>query len=110
MRAKSGLRYALLKVDSSYQWYRQNGQWEFEPVKRTERVADGTVDALADKPARISLPVKWGRYQLEVSSGEANGLITSLSFDAGFYANRMPIPPTCLRSRWTSPTTNPAMQ
>lgn len=86
MLAKSGLRYALLKVDSSYQWYRQNGQWEFEPVKRTERVADGTVDALADMPARISVPVKWGRYQLEVSSGEANGLMTSLSFDAGFYA------------------------
>ncbi len=84
--AKGGLRYALLKVDSSYQWYRQNGQWEFEPVKRTERVADGTVDAVADKPARISMPVKWGRYQLEVSSGEANGPITSLSFDAGFYA------------------------
>ena len=86
MLAKNGLRYALLKVDSSYQWYRQNGQWEFEPVKRTERVADGAVDALAEKPARISLPVKWGRYQLEVSGGEPNGLITSLSFDAGFYA------------------------
>ena len=25
-----------------YQWYRQNGQWEYEPVKRTERVANGT--------------------------------------------------------------------
>ena len=31
--AKNGVRYDLLKVESSYQWYRQNGQWEFEPVK-----------------------------------------------------------------------------
>jgi uncharacterized protein YfaS (alpha-2-macroglobulin family) len=84
--ARSGLRYELLKVESHYQWYRQNGQWEFEPVKRTERVANGTVDVAADKPARLSLPVKWGRYRLEVSAPDPNGAITSLSFDAGFYA------------------------
>jgi uncharacterized protein YfaS (alpha-2-macroglobulin family) len=84
--ARGGLRYELLKVDTSYQWYRQNGQWNFEPIKRTERVANGTVDVPADKPARLSLPVKLGRYRLEVSTGEPNGTITSLSFDAGFYA------------------------
>ena len=84
--SKNGLRYDLLKVESSYQWYRQNGQWEYEPVKRTERVANGTVDVAADKPARVSVPVKWGRYRLEISTGEANGPVTSLSFDAGFYA------------------------
>jgi uncharacterized protein YfaS (alpha-2-macroglobulin family) len=84
--AHSGLRYELLKVDTSYQWYRQNGRWEFEPVKRTERVTNGTLDLTVDKPARLSLPVKWGRYRLEVSSAEPNGTITSLSFDSGFYA------------------------
>jgi alpha-2-macroglobulin len=84
--ARSGLHYQLLKVETSYQWYRQNGQWEFEPIKRTERIADGSVDLAADKPARLSLPVKWGRYRLEVSTGEANGPVTALTFDAGFYA------------------------
>jgi alpha-2-macroglobulin len=86
LTSKSGLRYELLKVETRYQWYRQSGQWEYEPVKRTERVANGTVDAGADKPARLSLPVKWGRYRLEVSAPEQNGALTSLSFDAGFYA------------------------
>ncbi len=84
--AGSGLRYELLKVETHYQWYRQSGQWEYEPVKRTERVANGTIDIAADKPARLSLPVKWGRYRLEVSTGDPNGAITSLTFDAGFYA------------------------
>lgn len=84
--ARNGLRYELLKVETRYQWYRQNGQWEFEPVKRTERVVNGTIAAAADKPARLSLPVKWGRYRLEVSAPEPNGAITSLTFDAGFYA------------------------
>ena len=84
--AKSGLRYDLLKVETTYQWYRHNGQWQYEPVKRTERVANGVLDVAADKPARLSLPVKWGRYRLEVSTGEPNGPVTSLGFDAGFYA------------------------
>jgi uncharacterized protein YfaS (alpha-2-macroglobulin family) len=84
--AKPGLRYDLLKVESNYQWYRQNGQWQYEPVKRTERVANGALDVAADKPSRLSLPVKWGRYRLEISTGEPNGPITSLGFDAGFYA------------------------
>ncbi len=84
--AQSGLHYELLRVETSYQWYRHNSNWEFEPVKRTERVSNGTVNVSADKPARISLPVKWGRYRLEVSTPGQNGLLTSLTFDAGFYA------------------------
>jgi uncharacterized protein YfaS (alpha-2-macroglobulin family) len=84
--AKKDLRYELLKVETRYQWYKQNGQWQFEPVKRTARVADGRIDVAADKPARLSLPVKWGRYRLEVSTGEPGGAVTSLTFDAGFYA------------------------
>jgi hypothetical protein len=84
--AQSGLKYELLRVETSYQWYRQSGQWQHEPVKRTERVANGTLDTAADKPARISMPVKWGRYRLEVSAPEPNGAVTSLTFDAGFYA------------------------
>ena len=84
--AQPALHYDLLKVESSYQWYRQNGQWEYEPVKRAERVANGIFAATADKPARLSLPVKWGRYRLEVSTGEPNGPVTSFVFDAGFYA------------------------
>src|SRR5262245_171591 len=41
--ARSGLRYELLKLESRYQWYRQNSSWEYEPVKTTKRVADGDV-------------------------------------------------------------------
>ena len=82
--AAKGLRYELLRVETSYQWYRANGQWNYEPVKRTQRVANGTLDADADKPAHLSLPVNWGRYRLEVSTGDANGAVTSLTFDAGY--------------------------
>ena len=84
--AKPALRYELLRVETRYQWYRQGGSWDYEPVKSTRRIADGQVDVAADAPARISLPVTWGRYRLEVSDGESGGALTSFEFDAGFYA------------------------
>ncbi len=36
---------------------------------------------------RISLPVQWGRYRLEVSTSDRSGPVTSVSFDAGWYAD-----------------------
>jgi uncharacterized protein YfaS (alpha-2-macroglobulin family) len=84
--ARPGLRYELLKVETRYQWYRRDGVWDFEPVKSTRRVADGQIDVAADRPARISVPVQWGRYRLEVSTSERNGPVTSIAFDAGWYA------------------------
>ena len=105
--ARPALRYDLLRVETSYQWYRQNGQWEYEPIKRTERVANGTLDASADKPARLSLPVKWGRYRLEVSTGEPNGAITSMGFDAGFYAEASADTPDLLEVALDKPDYKP---
>src|SRR5712691_546331 len=84
--ARSGVRYELLKVETKYQWYRREGSWDFEPVKTTKRLADGQLDVAADKPARISAPVQWGRYRLELSTADRNGPTTSIGFDAGWYA------------------------
>ncbi|MBM3531031.1 MAG: alpha-2-macroglobulin family protein [Alphaproteobacteria bacterium] len=83
--AASGLRYELLKVEQRYQWYRRGGNWGYEPIKLTRRIADGRVDVAADKPGRIALPVQWGRYRLDVSTGEPNSAVTSVAFDAGWY-------------------------
>ncbi len=105
--ARPALRYDLLRVETSYQWYRQSGQWEYEPIKRTERVANGTIDATADRPARLSLPVKWGRYRLEVSTGEPNGAITSVGFDAGFYAEASADTPDLLEVALDKPDYKP---
>ena len=84
---RAGLRYELLKIESQYQWYRQDGSWNYEPIKRTTRIADGTVDAAADRPGRISVPVTWGRYRLEVSNPDGGGATTAVGFDSGFYAD-----------------------
>jgi alpha-2-macroglobulin len=84
--ARKGLRYELLKIESRYQWYRQDGVWNYEPIKQTKRVADGTVDVTAGRPGRISIPVVWGRYRLEVSTPDGSSPTTTVGFDSGFYA------------------------
>jgi uncharacterized protein YfaS (alpha-2-macroglobulin family) len=84
---RDGLRYELLKLESRYQWYRQDSYWQYEPVKSTTRVADGDVTLAADKPARITLSPQPGRYRLEVKSNEADGPITSVQFDVGWYSD-----------------------
>lgn len=84
---RSGLRYELLKLESRYQWYRQGSYWQYEPVKSTKRVADGDLTIAADKPARIQVAPQPGRYRLDVKSTEANGPITSVQFDVGWYSD-----------------------
>jgi len=85
--ARSGLRYELLKMESRYQWYRQNSSWQYEPVKSTSRVADGDLTLTADKAARVSLAPQPGRYRLDVKSADVDGPVTSVQFDVGWYSD-----------------------
>lgn len=85
--ARDGLRYELLKMESRYQWYRQNSSWNYEPVKSTTRVADGDLTVAADKPSRVTLSPQPGRYRLDVKSNEADGPLTSVQFDVGWYSD-----------------------
>lgn len=85
--ARDGLRYELLKIESRYQWYRQNSSWEYEPVKSTKRMSDGDLAVAVDKPSRITLSPQPGRYRLDVKATEADGPLTSVQFDVGWYSD-----------------------
>ena len=84
--AATGLKWQLLNVESKYQWYRSNGYWAYEPIKVTRRIADGTLDLTGSAPGKISVPVTWGRYRLEVTSPDPQGPETTVGFDLGWYA------------------------
>src|SRR5262249_36981719 len=58
----------------------------FEAATNTRRVASGTADASLGAPARIETKVDWGRYRLEGSTADESGLISSVVFSAGYYA------------------------
>jgi uncharacterized protein YfaS (alpha-2-macroglobulin family) len=105
--AANGLRYELLKIEQRYQWYRRDGRWDYEPIKLTRRIADGRLDVAADKPGRIAAPVQWGRYRLDVSTGDPNGPVTSVSFDAGWYTEASADTPDMLEIALDKPEYRP---
>lgn len=81
----AGLSWTLERVERRYQWYRSGSSWNYEPITMTTKVADGTIDAGAASPARISAPVGWGRYRLEVADSDPAGPATSVEFSAGWF-------------------------
>jgi uncharacterized protein YfaS (alpha-2-macroglobulin family) len=104
---KTGLRWQLLRVDSKYQWYRNEGYWQYEPLKVTRRVADGTIDVSAEKPGRIAVPVTWGRYRLEVTTADPQGPETTFGFDSGWYAEATADTPDLLEIALDKPEYRP---
>jgi hypothetical protein len=80
--AARGAGWTLLKVETRYQWAKSDGQWGFESVKTTKKIASGALDIPADAPAHVSTPVGWGGYRLDVISAE--GATTSVAFEAGW--------------------------
>jgi uncharacterized protein YfaS (alpha-2-macroglobulin family) len=105
--AATGLKWQLLSIESKYQWYRSNGYWSYEPIKVTRRVADGTLDVAADKPGKISVPVTWGRYRLEIGSADPAGPETTIGFDSGWYAESSADTPDLLEIALDKPEYKP---
>lgn len=83
--ADEGLRWQLSRIERSFQWYRSDGRWSYDPVVYTTRVDNGTLDVAADRPGRVTANVDWGRYRLEVASADPDGPVTSVDFFAGWY-------------------------
>jgi alpha-2-macroglobulin len=104
---QAGLHWQLLRVDSKYQWYRSNGYWQYEPIKVTRRIADGALDVAPGAPGHIAVPVTWGRYRLEVTSPDAAGPETVMSFDSGFYAEASADTPDLLEIALDKPEYKP---
>ncbi|WP_245265205.1 alpha-2-macroglobulin family protein [Microvirga flocculans] len=83
--ASGNVAWSLYKIERRYQWYNSDGRWGYEPVKTTRRVADGRIGVAADAASRISAPVEWGTYRLDVSAADLGETAqTSLSFTVGW--------------------------
>jgi uncharacterized protein YfaS (alpha-2-macroglobulin family) len=80
----AGAEWTLSKVETDYQWYRNDGRWNYKTVYRKRRIANGTVDLVAGQPARIDAEVEWGGYELTLQAG-GRALPVSHRFNAGWY-------------------------
>ncbi|HEV7258124.1 MAG TPA: alpha-2-macroglobulin [Bosea sp. (in: a-proteobacteria)] len=86
--ARPGVKWTLSKVTRNYQWFFQDGRWNFEGVKSTRRVADGEIAVAEAAPARIAAPVEWGNYRLDVTADGPDSTETSVSFSVGYEADK----------------------
>jgi len=81
--ARKGVAWSLYRISNDYQWYRSDGRWNFEQVKSSKRVANGTIDLSINAPAKISALVGFGQYRLDLVSDNGSDAPTSLSFESG---------------------------
>jgi len=84
-KAEAGLEWSLSRIETNYQWYRNNGTWKWEAITTTREVGNGTVDAVATGPVSVTSPVDYGRYRLEVTSTGDAATSSTYEFYAGYY-------------------------
>ncbi len=94
---RPAVAWSLLRVNTRFQWYSEGGRWRSETFETTARIGGGTVAATAAGPVRIEAPVGYGQYRLEVSMGGAEATVTSVDFEAGWYAEASAETPDLVR-------------
>ncbi|WP_375453409.1 alpha-2-macroglobulin [uncultured Methylobacterium sp.] len=82
--AQAGVTWTLSRLEQTYQWYRADGRWSFEPVKAVRRVADGTLDLKADAPGKVAAALGFGRYRLEAGVPGQPAAAASVTFSVGW--------------------------
>ena len=76
--------WELNKIDTDYQWYAIDGDWQWEPVTNRSSAGSGSITLAAGEPTPLSVPVTWGEFELVLKA--ADGSETSVLFDAGWGA------------------------
>ncbi|OYX06102.1 MAG: alpha-2-macroglobulin [Caulobacter vibrioides] len=76
--------YTLVAERWDYDWFQQNGRWQWRRSSRDAIVAKAQVNIGAGQPAKITRRLGWGDYRLEVEG--ADGARTVTRFSAGWGA------------------------
>lgn len=84
-KVQPNLSYRLVREDWDYVWYYRDNRWDYDYIVRDAESSTGTVNVAADQPAKLSLPVNWGRYRLEVFD-PSTGTASSVRFYAGWWS------------------------
>lgn len=79
-----GLVYELTREESAFEWFENQGRWDYRMATRDRHAAGGALDVGTGGPAMISEPVGAGRYRLEVRD-PVSGAVASHRFAAGWW-------------------------
>jgi uncharacterized protein YfaS (alpha-2-macroglobulin family) len=81
--AANGLAFELVREVQDYQWYNQDGRWNYRQITRDEPVEKGVISVTAGRPAEISFTTPPGRYRFEVTD-PASGSASSYRYVVGW--------------------------
>lgn len=74
--AANGVTYNLISENWDYDWFQQDGRWQWRRTSRDVVVARGTINIAAGQPARLARRLGWGDYRLEMTGpGGAKSVI-----------------------------------
>lgn len=68
--AATGVNYALIAENWSYDWYQKDGRWSWRRTARDKPIVSGVVDIRANQPTRLSRRLPWGDYRLELTEAK----------------------------------------
>lgn len=85
MQPASRINWTLSRINRSYQWFYNEGRWNYESVERKTKVAEGVASTNGKAPASISANVSLGTYKLEMRAPDLGETAqSSVTFTAGY--------------------------
>ncbi|MFI4975181.1 MAG: alpha-2-macroglobulin [Caulobacterales bacterium] len=82
--AAPGVAYSLISENWSYDWYQDNGRWQWRRTSRDKVIETGARDIAAGQGLRINHNLGWGDYRLELTGPD--GARSVIRFSAGWGA------------------------
>lgn len=82
--AAAGVSYSLISENWDYDWFQQDGRWQWRRTSRDVVVQRGQLNVGAGQPARIARRLGWGDYRLELTG--PGGARTVTRFASGWGA------------------------
>ncbi|MBA4793536.1 MAG: alpha-2-macroglobulin family protein [Phenylobacterium sp.] len=83
--AAPGVTWRLVSENWDYDWFQQDGRWQWRRTSRDVLVDQGQVSIAAGDPARLSRRLGWGDYRIELTG--ADGVESVIRFNAGWGAS-----------------------
>jgi uncharacterized protein YfaS (alpha-2-macroglobulin family) len=82
--AASDVSYSLIAENWDYDWFQQDGRWQWRRTSRDVAVARGALNISPGQAARIARRLGWGDYRLELST--PSGAKSVIRFASGWGA------------------------
>ncbi len=84
-RAASAVEWTIIAENWDYDWFQQDGRWQWRRTSRDTVVARGTMDIGSGSSAKLARRLGWGDYRLQLTDPDT-GARTVIRFAAGWGA------------------------